>query len=162
MSSFKKGDDYIQPYSFLCYTDSSGLNDHIGSGFIIYETDNGNTLKQIARQSFHLQDYNMVYQAEVNAIMQAGSYMLQNKGKYPIPPCTVFMMDSMSALQMLKKHSNVSCLANQCIAVLKTLSLHTNVTLRWIKAHVGHTGNEKADEHWPLPEPSMVRQGWAP
>ena len=75
--------------------------------------------------------------------MQARSYMLQNKEKHPIPPCTVFMSDSMSALHMLKKHSNELHLANQCITVLKTLSLHTKVTLCWIKAHVG---NEKADE----------------
>ena len=39
-----------------------------------------------------------------------------------------------------------STLVKDCTKELNKLSRHNKVTLQWIKAHVGHLGNEKADE----------------
>ena len=57
-----------------------------------------------------------------------------------------FWSDSLSALQALsnKIHNNKSI--NDCHKALTKLADESTVHLKWIKAHTGHWGNEKADE----------------
>jgi hypothetical protein len=88
-----------------------------------------------------------VYQAEIFAIGQAALHILDHpnlisEGIKQIDIIT----DSKSALGALDAISSSSKLVTDCMKTLDKLQSKVNVSIHWIKAHVGHMGNEKADE----------------
>ena len=93
------------------------------------------------REYARLEDYNTVYQAEVYAIIMA---CLNLHRQHLTEPITIFS-DSQSALQALASPTTESALVLRCKQVLHDVSILAPVTLKWIKAHVGHFGNEMAD-----------------
>ncbi len=93
--------------------------------------------------SYNLRERNSVFQAEVEAISQAAATI--NKSPERIPENTVFYSDCKGAILALKKYMITSDQVRRCISNLTELSKRTKIKIRWIKAHVGHYGNEIAD-----------------
>jgi ribonuclease HI len=88
-----------------------------------------------------------VYQAEIYAIGQAVLHIINhpeliNNGVEQIDIVT----DSKSALLALDALTTNSKLVKDCMAMLEKLQTKVKVSIHWIKAHVGHEGNEKADQ----------------
>ncbi len=75
-----------------------------------------------------------------------------------------------SALHALNAITFNSILVRQCMDALNTLSKTNSVTLRWVKAHVGHKLNEEADDLakcgtgldtvFPPPSPGRSANNW--
>ena len=82
-----------------------------------------------------------VFQAEVYAIYQAASNLIGLEGQ-----CITIYSDSRAALLALNSKEVKSMQVQNTIGSLNELSQHNSVCLKWIKAHVGHEGNELADE----------------
>ena len=64
-----------------------------------------------------------------------------------------FYVDSQAALMAFKSTMIRSSVVLNCVKSLDALGAFTRVSLRYIKAHVGHAGNELADD--------MVKEGAA-
>ena len=104
-------------YGICCFTDGSKTEHGTGGGFVT------------------------VFQAETAAIKHAAEELITFNNQQ-----ITFWSDSLSALQALsnKIHNNKSI--NDCHKALTKLADENTVNLKWIKAHTGHWGNEKADE----------------
>jgi ribonuclease HI len=137
-NSFQTGNDYTGP-GWRAYTDGSKMEDHIGSGFCIYEN---NTEK--ANLSLYLGQKASVYQAELVAISRAA----QDLGSMvSLGDEVTILSDSRSAVQAVCKETHTSKTELKCIKSINNLSMLAHVTIRWVKAHVGIPGNEKADDY---------------
>ena len=99
------------------------------------------TLVQKPSQSIPSKLKTTVFQAETAAIKHAAEELVTLNNQQ-----ITFWSDSLSALQALsnKIHNNISI--NDCHKPLTKLADENTVHLKWIKAHTGHWGNEKADE----------------
>ena len=58
----------------------------------------------------------------------------------------LFLVDSRSAIQAINSPFVESILVNNAISWLNMLAENNYVRIQWVKAHVGHTGNERADK----------------
>ena len=120
-----------------CFTDGSKLDGKVGCGYVVYRDDN-----IITEDKIYLGKLTSVFQAEVHAIdMAARDIKMNHLGNDGV---TVFS-DSQAALRALSGHIIKSKVVLNCIESLNTLAADRKVTLRWVKAHVGHVGNERAD-----------------
>ena len=124
------------------YTDGSKTTLGSGAGYAIIQGKN----KILYTQSINLPDNATIFQAELIAIREAAGYIareMDNRAYYIKIFC-----DSQAALQALA--SNI-CKANTVREThnhLNTLAeSNKKVQVCWIKAHVGHDGNELADEY---------------
>ena len=89
--------------------------------------------------------YPTVFQAEVLAIALAAERLSEYTESH-VTEETIFFSDSRAAIQAVCGSRVRSSSVHQCIEALKTLSAHTNVEIRWTRAHVGTAGNERADQ----------------
>ncbi len=144
-SSYDQGDDVNYPNSWNCYTDGSKLSQEgqVGAGFLIVETTKCLGKRVKGSGSFHLQDFNTVYQAELTAISEAANHLIRLP---KLPDRIIILSDSRSSIMALKRYVTPSRTLERCMTALNTLGTRTSVILRWIKAHVGHRGNEMADD----------------
>ena len=135
LNSFSGHPKYLSPSQLNVYTDGSKLNNRVGAG--VYITRSHDT---IASLSFRLPDQATVFQAEILAINKAAIYIqsLENTNYIKI------FVDSQAALQALSKKDITSRLVGDTVHNLNLIP--GLVRLVWIKAHVGHDGNERADE----------------
>ena len=133
--SFSGESKYLCPSQLNIFTDGSKLNNKVGSG--VHVTSQGSSLLDL---SFRLPDHSTVFQAEIFAINQAAIAVLN----MPNFQFIKFFVDSQAALLALNNKHVTSRLVGDTIHNLNLISGH--VRLVWIKAHVGHLGNEKADE----------------
>ena len=132
---------YLHHSEYTIYTDGSKINGHVGAGFVAYHKNN-----IIHTESFTLEDRATVFQAEVEAIKQAAAFMTRNKSKYPAKYIKI-LVDSQAALLTLHKKGTTSTHVLSTLATLAELGYASkNLTLAWIKAHVGYEGNELADD----------------
>ena len=123
------------------YTDGSRLEDKCGSGYVIYKKG-----KEIFRKSSRLPDTSTVFQAEINGILLASKFLLNEKLTVK-PKYIKIFSDSQAALLALNNAEITSKLVHETKQALNLLAQNTRrVNLVWIKAHVGHPGNEVADE----------------
>ena len=124
-------------HGICCFTDGSKTEHGTGCGFVISDT----RTQTITEHSFKMKDYCTVFQAETAAIKHAAEELITFNNQQ-----ITFWSDSLSALQALsnKIHNNKSI--NDCHKALTKLADENTVHLKWIKAHTGHWGNEKADE----------------
>ena len=122
---------------FEVFTDGSKLGGLAGSGFIIYGKDS------TWSGSFHLGADPTVFQAEVFAIKQA---MNQLRAIAPKRSKIVIYSDSQANLLALNKRTVNSKVVQDAVESLNLLDNSNQITLRWVRAHVGHRGNEKADD----------------
>ena len=126
-------------FKYNIYTDGSRFMGKVGSGLVVYE--HGNI---IHKSNFTLNESSTVYQAEVYAIKKAAEW-IQRRTFWS--KCLIHV-DNQAALQAL----DMASITKE--SVLKTREAlneahrvrRTRITLRWIKAHAGHEGNEIADE----------------
>ena len=126
------------PEYITCYTDGSKIDSKCGAGYII-TTDNNNT--HLHEASYKLPDYCSVYQAELTAIREACNYLHSEINKH-----IIIWTDSLSSLLTIKSHTLRSKTAIECIAAIERIAANNKVELRWIAAHSGLWGNERADE----------------
>ena len=153
--SFSGNSKYLSPSQLNVYTDGSKFNNKVGAGVFIHK---GNI--NIASLSFRLPDKATVFQAEIFAINRAAIFVQS----MPNITFTKFFVDSQAALQALNKKDITSRLVGDTVHNLNLIP--GKVRLVWIKAHVGHDGNEKADglaklgtslfPPWPLALPKQA------
>ena len=120
------------------YTDGSGYCDAFGSGFVIYRND-----VEEHRDRFYLGRLSTVFQAEVNAIREAADYLLPTGDQRLM---VTFYVDSQAAILALDSNLVKSRVVWDCIESLNALGRKTQISIRWVKAHVGIWGNEAADD----------------
>ena len=120
-----------------CYTDWSKRAGRTGCYFVTL--DHMGSI--ILREKEYLGEMTTVFQAEVRAIHLACEYLRDSEYKE-----IIFFVDSQAALMAVDKHLIKSGVVKDCVEALELLGGGKRITLRWIKAHVGHPGNEAADE----------------
>ena len=87
-------------------------------------------------------DFCSVFQAEVTVIREVTNTLQHNRSK-----TIVIWTDSLSTLQaLLSKLTIRSKTVIHCHEAIDELAKHNTVHIKWIAAHVGHWGNERADE----------------
>ena len=158
------------------YTDGSKLDDDgrwgTGGGYVFYRVQPGDQPPgmQICAASLTICHTQTVFQAEIRAISEAARTFLRLRAERQItlPRNITFFTDSQAALAALSSASINARSVMECHYLLNDVARHTSVTLRWIKAHVGHAGNEMADSlakqgaMQPFPEIGPGPFGWTP
>ena len=140
ISSFDKGDP-DELGDFTVYTDGSKNNkNQVGAGLVIYEGS-----RTPYEEHWHLGENLTVYQSELYAINKAIESLINQAVAYDRLSIIIYT-DSRSSLQALQSKTITSRQLQNLVNNLTLLGMRHDVTLRWIKAHVGHSGNEKADE----------------
>jgi ribonuclease HI len=135
--------DPTTPGHLRCYTDGSRMNKKTGLG---YCTLNEQRISVVLNAS-GMASHNTVHQAETKAIELASISLLQYvRSMDTKPPKIDFLCDSRSTLASLDKIKTDCQLTLDAKNALNDLCDHTHVELHWVKAHVNHYGNEKADE----------------
>ena len=122
------------------YTDGSKTEGHTGSGYAMIR--GGNIFKEGSRR---LPDETTVFQAELMAIQMAMIDLAGtiNEGDNYVK----IFSDSRAAIQALNASTVTSQLVKSTIAALNLVgSKVSRLEISWIKAHVGHIGNERADK----------------
>ena len=92
-------------------------------------------------KSFKLPDYCTVYQTELTAIIEACKYLSTYTNTH-----IIIWSDSLSSIQAISSLSTRSRTTRDCYDTLNTLGSTNTLEIRWIAAHIGLWGNEKADE----------------
>ena len=118
-----------------CYTDGSRLDSRAGAGAVVFE---GKEIQEIFKQGIGDRS---VFQAELQAIKLAAEFLQGLYGRD-----IKFRVDSQAAIKALGSDETSSELVNDTYNVLQEISTRNDVTVEWIKAHVGWPGNELADE----------------
>ena len=123
-----------------CYTDGSKFQQKVGWGFHINITNDLND-KEIIEDCGRLNDESSVFQAEIMAIIKATMAIekLTTKVEWH------FYCDNQGAVKTLDNPEVNTKLVWDCSKALSELGTRSKVTLHWVKAHVGHPGNERAD-----------------
>ena len=91
--------------------------------------------------SYRLPDYCTVFQAELTAITEACTHLTSNNNKH-----IIIWTDSLSSIQAITTLNIKSRTVGECLIALNHLRTTNTLELRWIAAHTGIWGNEKADE----------------
>ena len=133
--SFSGHSKYLTPAQLNVFTDGSKFNGKVGAGVFI---KTGCT--NVTSLSFRLPDKASVFQAEIYAINQAALF-IHNLPNFQF---IKFFVDSQAALLALNSKDISSRLVGDTVHNLNLIS--GSVRLVWIKAHVGHEGNETADK----------------
>ena len=121
------------------FTDGSKIANKVGSAFVVYKNST-----RIADRKFRLPNTSSVFQAELYAIFQAALFLQTEYSDIP-DYCQIFS-DSMSALMALQKTEVISTLVLQTINALNKLTTSNfQISLFWIRAHSGISGNEIVD-----------------
>jgi ribonuclease HI len=132
------------------FTDGSKIHKNetssAGCGFAIYGLDCSTGSKITYEQSTYLGSMSTVFQAEVYAIGCAAHYLSNHRELLLGIQGIDIVTDSKSALQALDSITTSSKLVIDCKKELDRLQEIVAVKIHWIKAHVGHEGNEKADQ----------------
>jgi ribonuclease HI len=119
---------------------------HAGSGSVFYHQGQADN-NIIHEMSAYLGTMTTVFQAEIFAIGQAAHYIILhkdilNRGIESIDIIT----DSKAALLAIDSICTSSKIVYDCMKALDKLQESVDVTIHWTKAHVGHIGNERADQ----------------
>jgi ribonuclease HI len=132
------------------FTDGSKIskenNGYTGCGYAIFGKQDTEEHKIIHEQASYLGTMTTAFQAEVFAIGQAAHHLLNNPTMRININEIDIITDSKAALQAIDGLVTSSKLVKDCMNVLNELQEQTKVTIHWTKAHVGHEGNERADQ----------------
>ena len=121
------------------FTDGSKLNDNCGYGFCINQ---GNVL--IAEGNGKASEKNTVFQCEVLGITKGCDELLNMDAEYN--SITIFS-DSQAAISALAALRIESHAVKNCVDKLNTLGQNADVQIKYVRAHIGHFWNEKADKN---------------
>ena len=130
------GDGHIQIYTDGSKQDS-GLS---GAGCAVLKGS-----VQLATDSCCLGGLASVFQCEIYALKMAAQYILDNSGNL-LGEDIVIYSDSQAALLALNSHKVTSKIVQDTLNTFGRIDPSITVHLRWVKAHVGHHGNELADQ----------------
>lgn len=125
--------------SFNIFTDGSKSDDGVGAAFAVLHND-----IQIFTNSFKLNSEATVFQAELQAILQALTWLQNNHSSLNIKNIHLYS-DSQASLFAISKFKQQIPSIQKIQTLLKTLNLSTNIQLFWVKGHAGCSGNEIAD-----------------
>jgi len=163
--TFSKGADISENKlkdTYVAYTDGSLMDldketdtdqgTGTGAGIVIYHYSDqypGDSIaekrKKVLEKSYSLEQFATVYQAEVFAIGKAAEAMRQIVQNAPEQRMHI-LTDSQSALKALQTPIQTSRQVNEVVNRLNQIQGEgIDVQLHWIRAHVGHEGNERAD-----------------
>jgi len=124
---------------FEVYTDGSVINESAGSGVCVLRNS-----RVIYSASYYLGRMRSVFQAELYAIFKAAEWLKSQELKNRL---IAIHVDSRAALQSLVATVKWTNLIKKTSGLLNDIGMKNNVVhLRWVKAHVGHIGNELADD----------------
>jgi ribonuclease HI len=127
-------DKHEEETGITVYTDGSKNITHTGSGYTLRQDG-----KETVAVSNYLGEEASVFQAEIDAISQACTTISETTG-----PATIYC-DSQAAIAALDNKFITSKMVLECKLRLNNLSQNRLITIEWVKAHVGHEGNERAD-----------------
>ena len=131
---------YLGPSEVNVYTDGSKTESGVGAGFAIYQ---GGKLLREGCDTVNKEG--TVFQAELVAIDLASQALVEMSKEKGYKFIKMFS-DSMSSLQALDSAKITSKTVLKTKRSLNRLaSVVKSVRVNWIKAHVGHEGNERAD-----------------
>ena len=135
-------EDYkeVEPinYNINCHTDGSKLDDNrTGAGVLINYSHIDS-----AEEAIHLGNSATVFQAEVFAVGRTASHLIfaETNNKSVVINC-----DSQAAIMALDNTKIKSKTTLDAVLALNKLGENNQVLIRWIPAHSGYLGNEKAD-----------------
>ena len=148
--SFQTGEDTPND-NLRCYTDGSKIksdrSENTGTGYAIFlPTETLQLPLKCEGKSMH--PGNSVFQAEITGIDWASQEVqsLLQEGNPDIPKTLTIFSDSQSSIQALDNPVTTSITVKRCKETLNNLASKMDINIRWIKAHVGHHGNEWADK----------------
>ena len=127
------------------YTDGSkDENGLSGAGLVVLWE--GSTL---IKEAYHLGNLPTVFQSEVYGLKRAARWIIEN-AQYQNEQMNVYIYtDSQAALLAMNQIEVKSEIVAETIELLNQAARHIQVdslVINWCKAHVGHIGNEHADE----------------
>jgi ribonuclease HI len=122
-----------------CYTDGSKLDGQTGWGVHIINKTEMTKYEANGR----LNNEASVFQAEIVGILEAAKILIEKKAFSE--KRWDFYIDNQGSVLTLDNPEVETKLVAECSETLTTLSKMCEVQLHWIKAHVGHKGNERAD-----------------
>ena len=137
--SFQEGNPNNQG-SIQIYTDGSKIDDGpTGYGTFIIQAATQTTISEYGNLGLTAS----VFQGEIYAVTRAASALLtQNTINQDIQ----IFIDSQAPLKALANPQCSSHTVHESRSALNTLGAKNNITLNWVKAHVGHKMNEEADK----------------
>ncbi|KAJ8951734.1 hypothetical protein NQ318_012585 [Aromia moschata] len=92
--------------------------------------------------SLNLGNWATVFQAEITAISACAQEMTRRSYKNKRIQIISDSQAALKALGAVQVHSQV---VKACMDSLTQLAEHNNITLKWMRGHQGHEGNERAD-----------------
>ncbi|GBM12398.1 hypothetical protein AVEN_160898-1 [Araneus ventricosus] len=119
------------------FTDGSGIDDKIGVAFVAYYHG-----VEIHTHMARLPDYYSVFQAEVLGIKMALDFCATIQH---IKDIHIYSY-SRAALQSLADPINHNSIVQKTKKAFLKSREKLNIKIHWIKAHIGHQGNERADQ----------------
>ena len=103
--------------------------------------------RNIEECDWHLSQ-STIFQCEMFAIKKAAEWVIENHNKPYINKfnSVAIYSDSLSSLQALLNYETKSQLIKDTFDTLNTAANLVPITLRWVKAHANHPGNDRADD----------------
>ncbi|KAJ8961350.1 hypothetical protein NQ318_014593 [Aromia moschata] len=124
----------IQQNGTTWYTDGSKTEQSTGAGATNRDPD--------CEISINLGNYSTVFQAEITAISACAQEMTRTS--YTNKRIQI-ISDSQAALKALGAVEIHSQVVKDCMDSLTKLAEHNSITLKWMRGHQGHVGNERTD-----------------
>ncbi len=129
--------------SLNIFTDGSRLNERTGYGWLVTLND------ELLAEGMSFMGDATVFNAELAAIYAGLKWLLDMRGKLSRygrgKRRVVIHSDSQSAINAIFAPHITSEWVQKVAEVLDQTKIFYNVEIKWIKAHVGHVGNEYAD-----------------
>jgi len=127
--------DECESNDICLFTDGSLVDGWAGAGIFSAELD--------LAHSLHLGGYVSVYQAELLGVMHALDCLLERgvQGKK-----ILIALDNQAVIKRLQQTEVTSGLVLECVFKLNECAQLNEVTLMWVRGHIGTEQNERADE----------------